>query len=94
MAQEYERSQYCYTHMCFSIPASLWPGILLGQNKWFGALKLQSNPFITKYYLIIVGFFHAHIYDIFYKKENTQSFNERATHFKLQPAVFMKYQLM
>ena len=46
-AQEYERSRYCYMHMCFLYTSSLWTGFLLGQNKWFGALKLQNNPFIT-----------------------------------------------
>ena len=42
-----------------------------------------SNPFIEKYYLIIVVFScpHFSIYDIFYTLENTRSFNARATHF-------------
>ena len=46
---------------------------------------LQSNPFIENYYLIIVVFScpHFSIYDIFYKLENTRSFNERAIHFKM-----------
>ena len=44
----------------------------------------KNNPFIEKYYLIIVVFSYPHfsIYDIFYTLENTQSFNERATPFK------------
>ena len=43
----------------------------------------QSNPFIRNYYLIIVAFSGPHfsIYDIFYTKESTLSFNERDTHF-------------
>ena len=43
-----------------------------------------SDPFIEKYYLIIVVFScpHFSIYDIFYTLENTRSVNERATHFK------------
>ena len=55
--------------------------------EWFG---LQSNPFIEKYYLIIVVFScpHFSIYDIFYTLENTRSFNERATHFKVNHATF------
>ena len=46
--------------------------------------RLLSNPFIENYYLILVVFSGPHfsIYDIFYTLENTQSFNERATHFK------------
>ena len=44
-----------------------------------------SDPFIEKYYLIIVVFScpHFSIYDTFYTLENTQSFNERDTHFKV-----------
>ena len=43
----------------------------------------KSNPFIEKYYLVIVVFScpHFSIYDIFHTLENTRSFNERATHF-------------
>ena len=43
---------------------------------------LQSNPFIGNYYLIIVVFSHPHfnIYAFFCTKENTRSFNGRASH--------------
>ena len=45
----------------------------------------KNNPFIEKYYLIIVLFScpHFSIYDIFYTLENTRSFNERAIHFNI-----------
>ena len=41
----------------------------------------QRNPFIKKYYLIVVAFSHPH-FSIFHTKESTLSFNGRATHFK------------
>ena len=50
----------------------------------------QSHPFIKKYYLIIVAFSSTHfsIHDMFYTKEGTLSFNERATHFNIRPYFF------
>ena len=83
-AQGYERSRYVFTHRWLSIQSARdldihWVDI--EQFEWFGLL---SNPFIEKYYLIVVVFScpHFSIYDIFYTLENTRSFNERATHFK------------
>ena len=51
---------------------------------WLHTVKLQSNPFIDNYYSIIIVFSRPHlsIYDKLYTKENTRSFNARATHFK------------
>ena len=42
------------------------------------------TPFIVNYYLSKDGFsrLHLSICDIFHTKENTRSFNVRATHFK------------
>ena len=45
---------------------------------------IMSNPFIENYYLTIDVFSRPHfnINDIFHTKENTRSFNVRATHFR------------
>ena len=74
-------SRYGYTLKCLSIPAARDLDILLSRDS---VIRLQSNPFIENYNLIIVVFLRPHfsIYDILYTKENTRSFNARASHFK------------
>ena len=43
----------------FVYTSSLCPEFLLGRNKLYGSVKLESNPFIQNYLIIVV--FHAHI---------------------------------
>ena len=80
-AQGYERSRYVYTHKGFSIQSARDLEIHWVENEQFEWFRLQSNPFIENYYLIIVVFScpHFSIYDIFYTLENIRSFNKRVT---------------
>ena len=49
-AQGYERPRYGYTHKCLSIPTACDLDFYLVDILRFGAVKLQSNPFIENCY--------------------------------------------
>ena len=61
--------------------SSLCPEFLLGRNKLYGSVKLESNHFLQNYLIIVV--FHAHITAFlgFSIQYNTISFIASATHF-------------
>ena len=65
----------------FVYTRSLCPEFLLGRNKLYGSVKLENNPFIQNYLIIVV--FHAHITAFlgFSIQYNTISFIASATHF-------------
>ena len=67
----------CLHPKVFVYTSSPWPGysqVEIEQIEWF---RLQSNPIIDNYYLVIVVSSgpHLSIYDMFYTLENTQSLN-------------------
>ena len=69
-----KRSRYGYTHMCLLIPAACDLDIYEVDFELFGTVKLQSNPFIENYILIIVVFSRPHfsICHIVIKKKTFQ----------------------
>ena len=80
--QGYERSQYGYTH--YNVCLYQQPVTWISTRLRLGELNYKVIPSLRIIIKIIVLFSSQHfsICDFIYTKENTRSFNVRATHFK------------